>query len=836
MPETTLRDTVLKRLDAVADDDNTWYPLVLAALEGPSELGKQLDEAKAGAGATANAAAPSAPASPIATATATATTTPRVAFLKTLTVEGFRGIGRKATLDITPGPGLTLVVGRNGCGKSSFAEGLELLLTGETYRWLKRSEVWKGGWRNLHHAPAAIEATLALEGEKTPCTIACTWKEDQELADAETTAQVHGKPKGALRDLGWPDALASYRPFLSYNELGSMLDEGPSKLYDALARILGLDDLVQAIEALSQERTARDKALKDADRERKELVATLAAVADDRAKAAHAALQKKDDWGLATVEAIVAGTAEGDAATLVDLLKRLAVAAPPAEEAIDAAVAELRQAAERQRAAAATVAGKADDLAALLDKALHFHDAHGDGDCPVCGSPKALDPKWHETKHAELEHLRKAAHDARDARTAAAAAVASAQKLVAIDTALVARAEAADVERLRQAAAEARAKAEALRPATTDPSALADALATHGPAFREALAALQTTAAAELAKREDAWRPHAARIAQWLPKAAQARRAAQPLAPLKKAEKWLKDEAETIRAERFSPIEGHARAIWDRLKLQSNVSLEHIALKGDHKSTQRRVELDVTLDGQEGAALGVMSQGELHSLALSLFIPRATLPASPFRFLVIDDPVQSMDPARVDGLARVLHEAAKDRQVLVFTHDDRLSESLRRLEIAATVIEVTRAQNSEVTTRPALTPVSRYIGDAMALAQDKDLSPDVARRVIPGLCRLALEAACMEAVRRRRIGRGESHQAVEDLLSQAGKLTNLAALALFDDPERGGDVMGHLNRVGGPSTGDTFKSCNVGAHGAFAGDPVPFVRDVEKLSRWLVTQ
>jgi len=231
-----------------------------------------------------------------------------------------------------------------------------------------------------------------------------------------------------------------------------------------------------------------------------------------------------------------------------------------------------------------------------------------------------------------------------------------------------------------------------------------------------------------------------------------------------------------------------------------------------------------------------MSQGELHSLALSLFIPRATLPASPFRFIVIDDPVQSMDPARVDGLARVLHEAARDRQVLVFTHDDRLHESLRRLAIAATVIEVTRSANSQVTTRAALTPVGRYIADAMALAQDKDLSPDVARRVIPGLCRLALEAACMEAVRRRRIGKGESHQAVEAQLLEAQTLTNLAALALFGDMEKAGAVMNHLNRVGGRSTGDTFKACNVGAHGDFDGDPIRFVRDAEKLARWLVAQ
>ena len=31
--------------------------------------------------------------------------------------------------------------------------------------------------------------------------------------------------------------LEAYRPFLSYNELGSMLDERPSKLYDALSKV-----------------------------------------------------------------------------------------------------------------------------------------------------------------------------------------------------------------------------------------------------------------------------------------------------------------------------------------------------------------------------------------------------------------------------------------------------------------------------------------------------------------------------------------------------------------------------------------------------------------------
>ncbi len=71
---------------------------------------------------------------------------PAGAYLQSLTVTGFRGIGEPATLSLTPGPGLTLVVGRNGSGKSSFAEALEVLLTGELRRWEKLPAVWRQGW------------------------------------------------------------------------------------------------------------------------------------------------------------------------------------------------------------------------------------------------------------------------------------------------------------------------------------------------------------------------------------------------------------------------------------------------------------------------------------------------------------------------------------------------------------------------------------------------------------------------------------------------------------------------------------------------------------------
>ncbi len=209
------------------------------------------------------------------------------------------------------------------------------------------------------------------------------------------------------------------------------------------------------------------------------------------------------------------------------------------------------------------------------------------------------------------------------------------------------------------------------------------------------------------------------------------------------------------------------------------MQLEQVALEG--KATHRRVSLEVTVDGVPCAALGVMSQGELHALALSLFLPRATMDESPFRFIVIDDPVQAMDPARVDGLARVLEQVSADRQVVVFTHDDRLPESVRSLGIAAETIEVTRQPGSVVSTRVTWDPVKTALDDAMAVAMTKDMIDAAKRKVVPNYCRLAVEAAAITVVRRRRLGRGDRHDEVDSALGGSPGLRELMALALFDD-------------------------------------------------------
>ena len=333
MTDTTLRDLVLKRLDADTKPEDDWSALVLAALEGPDELDKLLDEGQS---------SPDRPRAPAADdgrrrsrkSPRRAPQQPRIAFLKTITVEGFRGIGPKATLDLTPGPGLTLVVGRNGSGKSSFAEALELLLTGDTYRWAQRSKVWRDGWRNLHHPKAALAAEFALEGEKGACTVAREWADGADLDAATTWAQVHGKPRTGTEALGWETPLDAYRPFLSYNELGSMLDEGPSKLYDALSKVLGLDALVDAQTALQQARSTRDKARKDADQERKALLARLEDASDERA-AQRQGRARQEGLGPRRPRSRPRRITDHPASTdsAIDLLQRLAALQPPDPDA-----------------------------------------------------------------------------------------------------------------------------------------------------------------------------------------------------------------------------------------------------------------------------------------------------------------------------------------------------------------------------------------------------------------------------------------------------------------------------------------------------------------------
>ncbi len=205
------------------------------------------------------------------------------------------------------------------------------------------------------------------------------------------------------------------------------------------------------------------------------------------------------------------------------------------------------------------------------------------------------------------------------------------------------------------------------------------------------------------------------------------------------------------------------------------------------------------------------------------------MPESPFRFVVIDDPVQAMDPAKVEGLATTLSRAARERQVVVLTHDTRLPEAVRYLRLPATIVEVVRREGSIVELREVDTPARRYIDDAMAVAQTDGL-PAEAVGVIAGFGRMALEAAAAEAATRRMRQHGRRFAEVEAELQRPTSLLMWLALGLLGDASRAGDVTGYLERTHAWAV-QPVREANRGAHGAgLAGGPIAFVRSVERLA------
>src|SRR6185503_4471333 len=268
-----LQDRVINRLIDAGAADKPWAFALLAALEGAAELNAYLD----------NTLKMTMPQLSERAASGGVRPEPPGVYVSSITVEGFRGVGKVVTLSIPPGPGLVLIVGRNGSGKSSFAEGLELLLTGRNFRWEKpRAKVWQEGWRNLHqHDRVSLKAELLVEGEG-PVTASRIWKTD-DITKSDTSFVRGKRAARSLDAAGWNEALITFRPFLSYNELGSLLEEGPSKLYDALSGVLGLEELVDVTNVLAGARKMRQQVVDEAKNDALIIKATIQNLAGDSA-------------------------------------------------------------------------------------------------------------------------------------------------------------------------------------------------------------------------------------------------------------------------------------------------------------------------------------------------------------------------------------------------------------------------------------------------------------------------------------------------------------------------------------------------------------------------
>lgn len=725
---------------------------------------------------------------------------PAGAWLTGVAVQGFRGVGPRTELELLPGPGLTMVVGRNGTGKSSFAEGLEMALTGSNSRWDDMSSVWTEGWRNLHHeGPVSVEARFAVDGVVGETPVSLRWP----------NADFDDRVREGLDTLGWEDAITDHRPLLSHSQLSKRLEGKPSDLFSAMSVGLGMEEISETRERLRQKRLQAERMRRDARKATDALRSDLVALEDERASRCANALER-DPWDLETIEGVLADATSGEGGQSLNILRALATGEAPTPKAIQDVSEQIVKAHERLTAIASSDTARADRLLKMLTEALALHEHDGDQPCPVCGEG-TIDAAWANEARERQARLRREAREARAAQKARSDALDAARQLCAPAPKALSQAEGVGID--------ASAAITAWRDWTEAPDGepdlpeLVKRLAERGAALREAVANLRASARDELDRLQALWQPLRQRLADWLPQGRETRRAVESLPVIRATENWVKAVEEDVRAERFRPVAERTRRFWETMRQSSSVSLETIALVGTATAKQRHLDIAVTVDGEGSVALGVMSQGELNTLSLSLFLARATLPESPFRFLVIDDPVQAMDPDRVDGLASVLEEVALERQVIVFTHDTRLRNAVRHMQIDAQIIEVARGLNSHVTARQVDSPVRRNLDGARAVLRAEEASETTKSRVIPLFCRYALEAACIEGIWRKRAGGGIGREQTEEDIREASMLTDKLGLFLFDESGRSNDALDAVVEKFGKTAGDVVTDCNRGTHG-----------------------
>ena len=756
--EQSLTEVVWDLLDAESGlDENAKYA-VIAALESAEALREQID------GSAAPVERPSTDDAEV--------VEPLGAYLKSITVAGFRGIGPRATLEVSPYPGITVISGRNGSGKSSFAEGLEFALTGQSYRWRNRAKMWADSWRNLHQPnPCEVRVEFAVPGAKVT-TAGVDWADGANLTGSETWTQVAGEKRQPGTDsLGWSNALDIYRPLLTYDEIGGLLDQEPSKLYDALATLLGLEEIQDAEKRLADLLSERKQPRAVATTALRDLKAVLQGADDARAVEA-AKLLKKRQPDLDVVTALVSG-ADSPQTKVIATLRGIAEIAVPDLDGVVSATSALRQKESKALQLADQALDSAEHRSALLRRALEYRDTTDDEQCPVCGVG-VLDDEWKQhtrefliTEDQRLSDYRAAQTELKQARAAVDALSSG-----LVDVAQVDGVQLPSLDAYSAAVAAARARPD-------DVGRLADHADQVVPSVVHALMELQAEVTAAAASLEDAWAPIAAKINGWLSLEHTARSADDVVARLDAAKKWVTANANVLRNQRMQPIADRAREIWSQLRQESNVDISSITLQGQR--THRKAVLEGSVDGQSAAALTVMSQGELHALALALFIPRATAQASPFRFIVLDDPIQAMDPAKIEGFISVLRTLAESRQVIVFSHDDRLAASIRQLGVPAQLLEVTRETGSSITVKTADHPAKRYADDAFALVADDKVGDEIKRRAAPGLFRLALESAAQQVFYAKRAASGRPHFEAELEWETYKKTNQRIALAVLGD-------------------------------------------------------
>jgi DNA repair exonuclease SbcCD ATPase subunit len=141
----------------------------------------------------------------------------------------------------------------------------------------------------------------------------------------------------------------------------------------------------------------------------------------------------------------------------------------------------------------------------------------------------------------------------------------------------------------------------------------------------------------------------------------------------------VESEMQQRQAALLSTRGAEVKSLYDRLNRGADVVFENMEPGTDS------MKLHATSFGTRMSAAANLSECQLNCLGLAMWLMRATTPSSPFGFVLLDDPVQSMDDDHTEAfISDIVPHLLDDhgKQVIILSHVKRITERLRELNPA----------------------------------------------------------------------------------------------------------------------------------------------------------
>ncbi|MGW0241758.1 hypothetical protein [Micromonospora chalcea] len=651
-------------------------------------------------------------------------------FLRSLEVRGHVGIGETPLiLKLPPTPGIVVISAPNGTGKTSAADALRHVLSGGVARKYELAEA------NLHYEARTIRAdvTNGQDNVKISCSAAgpVRWQQPDGI-------------DGPLPET-WKSAYAQFSPVLLYPEISPVIEK-PGLLHDFLKGGLPLDVLTQLLKLVDGVRAEGRTAQAQVEREHSAVLALVTKLAG----AETLADLVRSSGPLPTAEQAA------EIRTLTRDLPR-AVRRPdlPQNWILDnEAVARLKDAITAVHEARMAVVPGADAVREALEglvrsKGEHLEHFRANDVCPVCGSTGM---EWLATARTAADRLTtelktlNAAQKAADEQWGQLIPAALPGPLPAETRTLLQRRfpdDGAFVDRWVRLSG----RISGLKVHTASKeliNELFDESEQIGKWYEDARSKV-------IAEYEDSISGTAVggqQIEQWLDSVERERQAcargffADKLG--KAVEVWIKD----TRASLFDPIAERVIEYWGELNRDSDLTVTGLKLDGGTRQAGK-VRISLAVGGTSVSpgpdAPKVLSTGQRNALTLATYLPRATQMKSPFRFLILDDPIHAFDGERVQYLARTLVKLAKAFQIVVLTHDERLWRELRALGKHTRHLRLSRLPDGASTVQvvDVTSPGMGFIEEldkVLGAEANQPLGSEAARTILAlTMCRQALD-------------------------------------------------------------------------------------------------